>query len=364
MFPEIIHEEKEILQAPHGYPCVSVILPFTPMMTSKRELEQRFDLAIKHVKQQLAPSGSMQEQIVMQKLEALIRQLNYNTHKKSVALFVSPLLEKVYYLDILVEEKVIVDNSFEIRDLVFSKKDIHKYLVLVLSSKHSKIFIGNTTEFIRIVSNTPAGTGAISKDLPEQVSNFSTVQDLRETVLDKFLHHVDTGLGIILNAYELPLFILGPEKVTGHFLKLSHHHQHITGLVTGNFDEAADAEIREAIQPQVADWKKVKEINLMHHIDEAFSHHKLSTGMREVWKTATEKRGRLLIVEKNFICPSRYGVSEKDIDPDNETNMEAPFIRDAVDDVIEKVLSSGGDVEFVDPGLLSGYEHIALIRHY
>lgn len=363
MFPEIINEEKEILQAPHAYPSVSVILPFEPKMNGRSALEHKLKLVMEKVKQQLSSSGSIQERIVIERLEGIIRNLNYSTHKKSIALFASPLLEKIFYLDILVEEKVIIDNSFEIRDLVFSKKDIHKYLVLVLSSQHSKIFIGNTTEFIRIVSNTPAGTGAIRKDLPERVSNFTTVQDLRESIMDKFLHHVDNNLGIILNAYQLPLFVLGTEKATGHFLKISHHFKRITGVVTGNFDDVSETEIREAIQPQVKDWKQVKQTDIMHHLDEACSQQKLSAGMREVWKTANEKRGRLLIVEKNFICPARYK-SDSDIDPDNDSKNNQPLIRDAVDDVIEKVLLCGGDVEFVDPGLLSGYEHIALIRNY
>ena len=40
------------------------------------------------------------------------------------------------------------------------------------------------------------------------------------------------------------------------------------------------------------------------------------------------------------------------------------FLKDAVDDVIEKVLASGGDVEFVDEGLLDQYGHIAVIEYY
>jgi hypothetical protein len=35
-----------------------------------------------------------------------------------------------------------------------------------------------------------------------------------------------------------------------------------------------------------------------------------------------------------------------------------------VDDVIEKVLENGGDVEFVDEGVLKDYHHIALILFY
>lgn len=364
MFPEIIQEEKEILNVPHSYPSVSVILPFEPKMTSRKSLENLIQQAMDKVKEQLVAAGTDEAMTVIEKIGELVSQLNYNTYKKSVAFFVSPLLQKTYYLDIAVEEKIIIDSSFEIRDLVFSKKDIHKYLVLVLSSSHSKIFLGNTTEFIRLVSNTPVSTGALHEEMPEKVSNFSTVQDMHEKVLHRFLHHVDHGLSIILNAYDLPLFVLGPEKITGHYRKLSHHTQRISGYLSGNFDDATEAAIRDAIKPLVCDWKKVKQEDLLHHLEEASSIHKLTTGMRDVWKTAAEKRGRLLIVEKNFVCPARYGKTEADIDPDNKPDNMQPLIKDAVDDVIEKVLACGGDVEFVDEGLLSDYEHIALIRYY
>ena len=37
------------------------------------------------------------------------------------------------------------------------------------------------------------------------------------------------------------------------------------------------------------------------------------------------------------------------------------YIKNAVDEVIDKVLENGGDVEFVDDNLLKNYQHIALI---
>ena len=80
--------------------------------------------------------------LVMHKLRAIIKNLNFNTHKKSIAIYVSPVFEKVLYLDIAVEEKIIIDESFEIRDLVYSKKQLHKYLVLLLSGKESRMYLG------------------------------------------------------------------------------------------------------------------------------------------------------------------------------------------------------------------------------
>ena len=49
---------------------------------------------------------------VLCKLQAVIDHLDYTTHKKSMALYVSPLVEKVYYLDIEVNEKILVNTSF------------------------------------------------------------------------------------------------------------------------------------------------------------------------------------------------------------------------------------------------------------
>ena len=57
------------------------------------------------------------EIMMMKKLRTIIKNLNFNTHKKSIAIFLSPVFEKVLYLDISVEEKIIIDESFEIRDL-------------------------------------------------------------------------------------------------------------------------------------------------------------------------------------------------------------------------------------------------------
>ena len=65
--------------------------------------------------------------LVIQKLKAIIKNLDFNTHKKSVAVFISPVFEKTYYLNIEVEEKVIVKESLQIRDIVYSKNNLRNF---------------------------------------------------------------------------------------------------------------------------------------------------------------------------------------------------------------------------------------------
>ena len=188
------HEIREVMEAVHYRPAVSIIIPFEPKMSLKTELANSLKTAANKVEKELLENYPDElGMLVMQKLRAVIKDLNFNTHKKSIAIYVSPVFEKVLYLDIAVEEKIIVDESFEIRDLVYSKKQLHKYLVLLLSNKVSRIYLGNTETFVRLVSDTPESVYAYVNDVPERVANFSDKSERKEVMMDKFLLHVDNA---------------------------------------------------------------------------------------------------------------------------------------------------------------------------
>lgn len=134
-------------------------------MTSKAEIVDFLRDAVQQVEREVRGRYPMEMcDLMMHKLSTVNRNLNFNTHKKSIAIYVSPVFEKVLYLDIPVEEKVSVDESFEIRDLVFSKKQLHKYLALVLSPSGYRIYLGNSDGFVRILSNPPAQVCAVGAD--------------------------------------------------------------------------------------------------------------------------------------------------------------------------------------------------------
>lgn len=364
MISEIVKKYDDVFHATQYQPAISIILPFEPKMSLKSELQHRLKLSIEKVKNELIKNYTRESYMpVLQKLHSIEDKIDFSSYKKSLAIFVSPVFEKVYYLDIPVEEKIIIDGSFEIRDLVYSKKEMHKYLVLVLSAKKAHIYLGNTTTFVRIVTNIPEHIAAYSNDIPERVANFSDPSERKEVMLDKFLRHIDDSLSIILKAYPLPLFLVGPERVIGHFKGISHNINHIISYVHGNYDDASEEELRNLLRPEVKDWKKVKEEDLLHQLDTAVGARKLSVGIEKVWNTVSQKKGRLLVVEKNYIYPTHLG-GEESLLYEEEGTSNGFYIKDAVDDIIEKVLETGGDVEFVDEGVLNNYQRIALIQYY
>jgi len=357
-------EIREVMDALHYQPEVSVIMPFEPKMSLRAELTHSLKIAADKVERELLEKYPHEmSMLVTQKLRAIIKNLNFNTHKKSIAIYVSPVFEKVLYLDIPVEEKIMVDGAFEIRDLIYSKKQLHKYLVLLLSSRESRMYLGNSETFVKIISNAHESVYACLNEPPERSENFSDMSERKEIVMEKFLHHIDNALDIVLNAYQLPLFVVGTERILGHFKKLTKHTPKVVEYVHGNYEEASLAELKKVLAPHVADWRKVMQKDLLNKLEEAASKKKLATGMKEVWSDAMSHRGRLLLVEKNYMYAAQQSSEDviyKAIEPYNHFSC----IKDAVDDVIEKVLANGGDVEFVDEGLLKDQHHIALIRFY
>lgn len=361
----ITPEIREVTEAVHYRPAISIIMPFEPKMSLKTELLHALKIVTDKIELELLENYPGEIAVLMiQKLKAVIKGLNFNTHKKSIAIFVSPVFEKVLYLDITVAEKIIIDESFEIRDLVYSKKQIHKYLVLLLSGKESRIYLGNSESFVRIVSNSAQSVNAYINEVPERVANFSDFSKRKETIMNKFLQHIDNSLNIILNAYNLPLFVLGTERILGHFKNTTKHNGAVIEYIQGNYEEATIPELREILEPHITDWKKVIQKNLLNKLEEAAGKKKLAIGMRDVWHEAMSRKGRLLVIEKNYMYAAQHGSSDEIIYKAIEPYNKYSYIKDAVDDVIEKVLENGGDVEFVDEGILKDYHHIALVQYF
>ncbi len=358
-------EEQEVIGAVRYQPEVSIILPFEPVLSLKNELQHQLKIAVGKVESQLLANYPIEKAMpVVIRLKNLTRNLNFNTRKKGLAIFVSPIIEKVFYLDIPVNEKIVIGESFEIRDLVYCKKQLIQYLVLQLSGESSKMYLGNCSKFILIKSNLPQNIHAYERDMPEKVGNFSDQDKHKEVLLDNFLHHLDQGLTLILKAYPLPVFVMGPEKVLGHFKKITKNEKSLVQFIHGNYLEASETEIREVMKSYLNDWREIKERASLLQLEQAMSENKLEFGIKQVWKKATHKNCRLLLVEKDFVYPAHQG-SQPDSIYKEDLSLDNPFyIKDAVDDIIEKVLAAGGDVEFVNNEALKDYGHIALIRFY
>jgi len=355
MNESITADFAELIPVTNYGPAVSLIMPFDPKMSHKGDIVHRLKCAADKVVKQLWSDYPQQvATLVAGKLKKLLSDLNYSTHKKSIAVYVSPVFEKVFYLDMEVEPTVSVSNEFAIQELLQSRKILQDYLVLVLGGKQCRIFSGSQGKLRKIVADAAETVYAYVNEVPEKVANFSDTGKRRENVMEKFLRHMDNSLSLILNANPLPVFILGSERTAGHFKSLTKNKAAIIDYVFGNYEHASPESILETITPYLEGWENVRQTAILHRMEEAAGNRHLSAGMNEVFEQACLHKGKLLLLEKDF----DYSQVSRPV------FTGFPLVKNVVEETIEKVLESGGEVDFVEPGMLKKYDHIAMIQHY
>lgn len=360
-------EIKKVIEAVHYRPAVSIILPFEAKINLETELRHALKLAGDKVELQIQENFTQETcKILMKKLRNIFANVKLDSTKKGIAIYVSLIFEKIFYLEAKVEQKIVVDNTFEIRDLVYSSKNSNQYLLLVLSANKSKVYLSHNHDSIKLIPGTTlkSATFLSDKTKNEHISLYPDISKHKEIEMEKFLLYVDNELDTIIKKYNLPIFILGATRTTAHFKKITKHTENIVDFIFGNFEEATVAELAKLIAPYFAKLNTEYQKQLLKKIDEADSEKKLAVGIQNVWREAVNKKGGLLVVEKNYTFAADRGGSPEVIYKAEEPYNKYSLIKDAVDDVIEKVLEYGGDVEFVEDDTLKNYENIALILYY
>ena len=159
----------------------------------------------------------------------------------------------------------------------------------------------------------------------------------------------------------MPLFVLGDKKVIHQFKNITRHASSIIDYAEHNGENISPGKLTKTIRPLIHNWPSVKRESLKHQLTHASGEKKVVSGIEEVFRESMHRHGRLLLVEKNYKYPSGYGSDTELIDNAIHPYSSSSYIKDAVDDIIEKVLEENGDVEFVDKDVLKDYGHIALI---
>lgn len=315
-------------------PSVSLILPFNPKMTSKSDIGAVINRAVQKITAELNGrySGIMVE-IVLEKLQAVLSGLNYSTHKCSLAIYISPVFEKVLYLDMPVKERITVDSHFEIRDIVNSKAKTGGALLLAMTPNENRVYVAKGDSFSCIMCNSA---------VPGECDRVSAI---------------DHSLSILLPAYGMPLFVAGPDSQCLQFRNHSRYSSEVIQYLPGV--EAQDASaLQHALYPLIENREALERREISKYLAEAEQHHKLTTGIERIADGHCCNPGSLLLVEKGYVSVTGRGGKPQA----NVSSSHFSCIKDEVDDLIERALLNGGDVAFVEAGQLPGNAHIALIQ--
>ncbi len=350
------------LQSHRSHPSVSILL--TTHRTSpdnKRDPILLKNLATEATDRLVELLGKRDAGPMIRKLEAQVAAIDLRHTLDGMAIFVSDAHAGVYLLPVPLVPRVIIDDTFATRDLVFAMNRSPRYWVLALSEQPTRLFEGVRETLVEVrgggfpmVHGGPGGSTALPKLIDK-----SKYEDEHH---QQFFRRVDQALAKFTKADPLPICVVGVERWLSHYRSVTSH-KDIVATVTGNHDQTPAHDLGKLVWPAVRDALSVKRQRALDALDAAIGAQRFASGLGEAWRRAQEGRGDLLLVEQDYHQAARLDAAAGQLHlvaaDDPSANMA-----DAVDDLIELVLAKQGNVVFVDDGVLEGHQRVALTLRY
>jgi len=355
----------QLLQQVRGNPALTITLPTHRTSPDNRQDPIRVrNLVTEATNRLLEQFGRREIEPLLTRLESLVSEIDFRYTLDGLALFVTQDFARAYQIPFDLPERVVVDETFATRNLVFALNRTPRYWTLVLSEQPTRLMEGVRDTLVEITEGefpmSHEGPGGALKLPGGPGVQKSAYRDERHR---QFFRQVDAALKPFLAEDPLPLAVVGVDRFLAFFNEVTAHQDAILTTLTGSHDKTSPHELAQLVWPLVEANLADKRQAVMDELGRAVGEQKIASSVGEVWRFAQEGRGALLVVEEDFHYPATVDASGMHLSPADDPTAPG-VLDDAVDEIIEVVLSKQGRVVFVDNKQLTEHQRIALVLRY
>lgn len=354
-----------LLQSVTQAPCVTISLP--THRTAPDNLQDRIrlkNLVVQASERLSNDYGQRQIADVLTQLEQLVAEIDVQKNLDGLVLCVNQDMARSFVLPFSVQERVVVDDTFYTRDLVYGMNRTVNYWVVTLNENATRLFRGINDLLIEhnefgfpMMHTGPGGTTSLSDGIGINRSAE------RDDAHRQFFRAVDAGVHAVRTHEALPLVVVGVDRFVTFFHEVTDHADAIMATIHGSHDTSTVHQLAAVVWPAVQTHASQLGIKALNELQVAIGGKRMVATMPEVWRVAHEGRGQHLLVEREFVYPGRVDASGLTLTAATDSTASG-VLDDAVDELITQVMATGGQVTFVNPGDLHEYQHIALITRY
>ena len=370
-------EKVRLLRREKGNVCISLVLPTHQLSPDNRSDSLIVSKAIEQVRISLENKFHIPEVAnIMHKLYEAYREIDFNNNTDGIGIYVSKKVKILMPFFFPVKEKIIISDSFDIKEILYQDRYASPYFVLFIEQKRARLFKGKLGGGLHEISdaNFPKnfsetyeysrpsrGTSYVGHAYVKEFERDKSIME--EIRLGQFSREVDNPLSQYLQKETL-LLLAGTTEDIGIFKKASDIEDKICGELPGNYLYTSIDKLEEIVWSQVKSYIDHKIQGLILDFREKIGQGLGESGLPNAWRAAVEGRGLVLLVEKDY-SDKAYLVNGDNINlhlqPPTTANRVIP---DAVSSLIEIVLDKNGRVIVVENGSLKDYQQIALITRY
>lgn len=331
------------LQRHRDYPSVSLLVNTRPGPQLAPEDRARLDKLVRAARRRLLAEGVPDATLLTDALAGTVANLKAPVGR-ALALFAAPGQSARVDLPVEVVDRCVVDPTFATRDLVRALHRTPRHVVLLLGADEARLLDGVSGSLVEITAGFPQHDEDHRPGTPARA---------------KFLREVDAALTTYRRLHPSPLIVVAAQPTLSSFLATSRNAARLAGTVAGNHLDTPHGELRGLVRGVIEDYLRSRQDEALQLLDARTGEDRAVHGIDAAWLAARWERPEMLAVEEGYFLPAR-------IEPDGDTlvpadDPEAPDVcDDAVDELIETVLSRGGWVAVVADGSLPDGARVAL----
>ena len=376
MNKHMLSNDLQTLSAERSDVCISIIMPTHRLSPGRRtdpiELDNtmenvKLDLQKKYDNETIAP--------LMLAMDELYEQVDFMHNIEGIGLFVSSYVKKIIPFFFPVKERVTIDRTFDIRDLLYESYYDIPYVVLQLSQKETRLFNSRLNSLNEIIDShfprkyeneyeysrhTRGNSNAGHSFVKEVEKDKSAMDEIR---FKNFFRETDKLLNSYLNN-GIPLIVTGENKDLSYFRQVTTHEERIACNIPGNYATYNEHELGALTWQAMKLFQDNNKEKLVRDFKEKTGEGLGITGLDNIWKAVQEGRGYKLLVEKDYSVPGYL--------PDNdeydlllhEPKEPHHILSDAVSRLITLVLEKNGEVIMLENDVIRDYKRIALTTRY
>ena len=290
-----------------GKTCVSIIIPTHRTGEGRQGDRIAIQDAIATARKQI-PGDSVK---LIDALLDLFMGIDYTHNKEGIGFFVSPSVKKLVKFPFPVSKKIVVDQYFDLQDLLYTENYCVEYYVLDISKKEIHLFRGlldrleeiKDNHFPKMVteeyeyskpshSRTDAGYAHV-KNFEKDKSILSQIR------LKKVFQEVDKSLSNYLSLKTIPLLICGPERDIAIFKSSTKHADNIVGSMSDNYKGVRSRDLALLSWLKIRTFIDEKKRELVSEVKEKVADQSIIFAPAEILSRLKREKNSTLLLEKD-----------------------------------------------------------------
>ncbi|MGW2306197.1 baeRF3 domain-containing protein [Streptomyces sp. NPDC001809] len=364
MDPALSSDVLAKLRQPRPYPAVSLVMP-----THRREPDNAQDpvrlrnlvaAAEKAIQEDPAIPRERRAD-VMDQLSRAVAETDLAHAEDGLVVFVAPGEHYVWTVGRSVPERVVLADTFLTRNLVAAQAAEQPSWALAVSADRVSLWSGGPERFTEHTGNGFPLTRSLDDPDAERKER---IGDLPSTFQDEatrqFLREAHTALRAVLAFAPRPLYVLGDPAAVALLEDTGPLPRGATTLHHGGLAKGPATAVHEAVEPARTAREAATATTVLAELDAARGRREFAGGIDEVWRAVKEGRIRLLAVEDHY----RTVVRDEGGHLEPAEPAEPGTRDDMVDEIVERALDTGAEVQFVHDDALLDMGRIAGVLRY